>query len=222
MSDYETQIQDRCGVSIAVLEQLTDVVTREARENGNDSPVDYGDAQAIVIALLTKQRELKDGINNEPTTIKQELTDVVDSMESRVPYEKQVYALMREDEAVLMMKKCFHAGKIAGSLRVRAELMHEFGDIIKLIGTLSAEAQSTSKASSWLAQAKSLRQADNPEGRTDLYSFEKPSETTPGKAVIMLTRMMAIAFEMNEAEMNERLSRFGNKGGSDDRSGTSN
>lgn len=40
----------------SMIERLTQVVLTEARENGADSPVDYGDAEQIVKAVLRSMK----------------------------------------------------------------------------------------------------------------------------------------------------------------------
>lgn len=59
-------------------------------------------------------------------------------------------------------------------------------EIEGLIARLRAQAQRESDAHKMMAEAKSLRQADNPEGRTDLYSWPTPEQTDSWKAADLL------------------------------------
>lgn len=64
-------------------------------------------------------------------------------------------------------------------------------DIAALVERLRVQAENTSKAHRMMAEAKSLRQTDNPEGRSDLYRWLKPDETIEAQAADALTRLSA-------------------------------
>jgi hypothetical protein len=58
-----------------------------------------------------------------------------------------------------------------------------------LVEQLRRQAEQTSKIHREMSEAKSLRQSDNAEGRTDLYSWPKPEETLEGKAADEIERL---------------------------------
>jgi len=64
-------------------------------------------------------------------------------------------------------------------------------DLVELIERLRKQAQGASEAQRMMAEAKSLRQSDNPEGRSDLYSWAKPEETLEARAADALAALSA-------------------------------
>lgn len=60
-----------------------------------------------------------------------------------------------------------------------------------LVRQLRKQAHEYSEASRMMAEAKSLRQADNPERRTDLYAFQSPEGTVQWKAADLIEQQAA-------------------------------
>jgi hypothetical protein len=65
-------------------------------------------------------------------------------------------------------------------------------EIAALVERLRKRAQSESEARRMMMEAKSLRQPDNPEGRTDLYHWPKPEETDAWKAAQLLAALTSV------------------------------
>jgi len=65
-----------------------------------------------------------------------------------------------------------------------------------IVERLWAQAAQVSQISREVAEAKSLRQADNPDGRRDLYAYPTPAQTLEGKAA---TEIEALQRKLDEA-----------------------
>ena len=65
------------------------------------------------------------------------------------------------------------------------------GKYDELVERLKAQAESASRASIALAEAKSARQGDNPEGALDLYEWLLPAETIEWQAATAITTLEA-------------------------------
>ena len=63
--------------------------------------------------------------------------------------------------------------------------------VAALVKQLRKQAREYSEASRMMAEAKSLRQADNPEQRTDLYAFQSPEGTIQWKAADLIEQQAA-------------------------------
>lgn len=61
----------------------------------------------------------------------------------------------------------------------------------ELVAQLRKQAHEYSEASRMMAEAKSLRQADNTERRTDLYAFQSPEGTVQWKAADLIEQQAA-------------------------------
>ncbi len=68
--------------------------------------------------------------------------------------------------------------------------------LAEITARLRKQAQSASEAQRMMAEAKSLRQSDNPEGRTDLYMWAKPEDTLEWRAADALARLKARVSEL--------------------------
>ena len=64
-------------------------------------------------------------------------------------------------------------------------------DVKELYERLLQEAASSSAILKSMAEHKSLRQGDNPERRTDLYSWPLPEQTIEGQAAATIARLSA-------------------------------
>ena len=68
----------------------------------------------------------------------------------------------------------------------------------RLVKELRSQAELASLASRRMAEAKSLRQPDNPEGRSDLYSWATPEQTLEGRAAEALAALSATPAPVSE------------------------
>lgn len=64
-------------------------------------------------------------------------------------------------------------------------------EIARLIDRLRVDARSEAEVSRMMAEAKSLRQADNEERRTDLYMWTEPEKATAWQAADMIESLAA-------------------------------
>lgn len=70
----------------------------------------------------------------------------------------------------------------------------------RLIDELWSKAETASRISREMAEAKSLRQEGNREGRTDLYMWAMPDETLEGRAAKALTALRTASPEQGERQ----------------------
>lgn len=68
-----------------------------------------------------------------------------------------------------------------------------------LIERLRQAADTASRVQQSMAEAKSLRQDSNPEGRTDLYMWPTPEQTLEGRAATELARQAEEITKLREA-----------------------
>lgn len=69
------------------------------------------------------------------------------------------------------------------------EPTNQVSDAMRLVERLRRKARSVSEISRGMAESKSLRQADNPEGRTDLYLWTTPEQTDEWQAADAIEAM---------------------------------
>jgi hypothetical protein len=69
-------------------------------------------------------------------------------------------------------------------------------DDTPLVTQLRKQAKNASSILRMMAEDKSRRQSDNPEGRTDLYYWPKPEETLEGKAAQRIASLEARVAEL--------------------------
>lgn len=95
-------------------------------------------------------------------------------------------------------KRLFKVGKETGEVLTKVDLLQNIDEMYRLIGELSEASRRSSDVQKMMAENKSLRQSDNPEGRKDLYSHPTPSQTLEGRAATMLTAVLLYATGMDE------------------------
>lgn len=85
----------------------------------------------------------------------------------------------------------------------------QVAELSELIARLRKAAESASRASQMMAEAKSLRQSDNPDGHTDLYMWATPEQTLEWEAAEALASLAPVKQSLPGGEIDSRIVRLG-------------